>query len=522
MPFIAAFNWIHTYLNKLYEGKFLEETFRTMASGKSFADLPDELLLEIFSNLNNEDLAMSVQHVNCHWREVSQDDALWKNRIFSPEFEMSDEEISRRLKNMPALRTLVLQRGTNTRILVRDLCRSCKDIVHLEFKCSHKISNAKLKCIVKNLPNIVNLSIPLPRQYHQLEFASFLGQFQKLTTLGFTDKYFHSVEDGVLKAIADGCPCLQNINLGSSNFSDEDMKYFLERKGPHLLSFTVRCDFSLSAHRLLCECSKLQHLCYDINYNDDIQRTDMALLSKLTMLQYLTLSSFREDQTRGIPSIFQKHSLPNLVALRIEYCDGLEPAALTNVLLNCSQIKSLRVNGFELNDDCFQHIGKCVNLEYLDISVCESITDKALEYIGAGCSRLQHLDVGNCYGLTDKGIEYICNGCQRLRYLNIQSCNNITDAVFEHIIKFKELNILKIMWIHDLKGTNFNLLPSHLCCLKEFYVEGCYALEEDFLDKLQAEMPLLKVIGRYCGDEHGEEFDIDLEEVSFVMNNFLS
>ncbi|XP_069675548.1 F-box/LRR-repeat protein 14-like isoform X8 [Periplaneta americana] len=518
MPFIAAFNWIHTYLNKLYEGKFLEETSGRMACGRSFADMPDELLLEIFSNLNNEDLAMSVRHVNCHWREVSQDDALWKNRIFSPEFEMRDEEISRRLKNMPALRALVLQRGTNTRILVRDLCSSCKDIVHLEFKYSHKISNAKMKCIVKNLPNIVNLSIPLPRQHHQLEFASFLGQFQKLTTLGFTDKYFHSVVDGVLKAIADGCPCLQNINLGRYKFSDEDMKYFLERKGPHLLSFTASCEFSVSAHRLLCECSKLEHLCYDINYSEDIQRTDMVLLSKLTMLQHLTLSFFRENQTRGIPSIFHKHSLSKLVALRIEYCDGLEP----DVLLNCSQIKSLGVSGLEVIDDCFQHIGKCIKLEYLDISGCESITDKALEYIGAGCSRVQHLDVGNCYGLTDKGIEYICSGCKKLRYLDIRSCYSMTDAVFDHIIKINELNILKIKWNDHLKGTNFKLMPSHLFNLKEFDIEGCDFLESDLLDKLQTEMPLLKISGRYFGYEFGENFDIDLEEVSFFNNNFPS
>lgn len=487
-----------------------------MACGKCFADLPDEVLLEIFSNLDIEDLAMSVQHVNAHWKDVSQDESLWKNQTFSPGYEMSDEEIAKHLMNMPALRAFTPSRGTNTKIIIDTMCKYCTHIRHIEFKWSHRLSNSRLQNILRNHPHLENLNIPLPKELDQLGFAGMVGQFQKLTTLSFTVKYVQTVADGVLKAIAEGCPSLLHLDLGNSAFQDQDVKYLLERKGQQLLSFSVRCYISTVAYRLLTECSNLEHLFYE-NYNEDLPSTYIQFLSKLSKLHNLTLSYFKERQTENIHNIFKKQSLSRLIKLNICYCDGFDATALTEILTNCPQLQFLIFRGYELSDAGFQHIGTCKNLEHLDIASCYSLTDKSMEYVGAGCPNLKYLDIGSCSGFTNKSIEYVCIGCQKLKYLDIQQCPEMTDKVLENIFRSKKLEVLNVKWNLNLLGINFHMIPSHLVCLTELHVEGCFSIDEKCLDKLQEEMPHLTIIR----SNTDEEPDVDLGDATFFISQLL-
>ncbi|KDR19903.1 F-box/LRR-repeat protein 2-like [Zootermopsis nevadensis] len=487
-----------------------------MASGKCFTDLPDEMLLEIFSNLDIEDLAMSVQHVNLHWKDVSQDESLWKNQTFSPRYKMSDEEIAKHLMNMPALRAFIFSRGTKTKVIIDTMCKYCRDIRHIEFKWSHRLSNSRLQDILKNHPHIENLNIPVPKESDQLDFAGMIGQFQNLTTLSFTDQYVHTVANGVLKAIAEGCPSLLHLDLGNTTFQDQDVRYLLERKGQLLLSFSVRCYISTLAHRLLTECSNLEYLFYE-NYNEDLPSTYIQFLSKLSKLHNLTISYFKQGQT-NIQNIFKKQSLSRLIKLNICFCDGFDDAALTGILTNCPQLQFLIFRGNDLSDAGFKHIGTCNNLEHLDIASCASLTDKSMEYVGAGCPNLKHLDIGNCSGFTNKSIEYVCTGCQKLKYLDIQQCPEMTDEVLENIFRSKELQVLNLMWNLNLLGINFHMIPSHLVCLTELHVEGCFSIDDKCLDKLQEEMPHLKIIGSHADNE---EPDVDLADATFFISQLL-
>jgi hypothetical protein len=489
--------------------------FPAMASVKCIADLPDELLLKIFSKLSTEDLAMSVQHVNSHWKDVSQDDSLWKNRTFNPQCNMSDEEIARHLMNMPVLRAYSPSRGTNTKVIIDTICKYCKDIRHIEFKWSHKLRNSKLQKILIKHPHLESLYIPVPRLVDQLHFANLVGQFQKLITLSFIDKYVNRIADGILRAIAEGCPSLLHLDLGYSTFQDQDIKYLLERKGQQLLSFSVRCYISTVAHILLTNCSNLECLFY-ANHNEDLPNTYMQLLSKLSKLQSLTLSYFKEGHTGNIPNMFKKQSFSKLIKLNITYCDGFDATTLTAVLTNCPQLQFLIFHGY-LSDDGFQHIGTCRNLELLDIASCSSLTDKSMEYVGAGCPKLRHLDIGNCSGLTNKSIEYVCNGCQKLKYLDIQHCPEMTDAVMENIFRSKELQVLNLMWNLNLSGIHFHMIPSHLVHLAELHVQGCNSIDQKYLDKLHEEMPYLKIIGNM----DNENSDIDLGDATFFISQLM-
>jgi hypothetical protein len=487
-----------------------------MASETCFTDLPDELLLKIFSYLNTEDLAMSVQHVNSHWKNVSQHASLWKNQTFSPECKMSTKKIARYLMNMPALQAFCPNGGTNTKV-IDTLCKYCRDIRRLQLNYYNTPSNYRLHEILKKIPHLENLSIPLPKETdHQLHFANLVGQFQKLRILTFMA--YSSVVDGVLRAIADGCPSLQSLDIGFGEYHNQDIEYFLQKKGQQLSSFSFRGCISTVAHRLLTECANLEYLFYE-HYNEDLPSTYIHSLSKLSKMRDLTLVSIIEGQTRDVSTIFKKQALSKLITLNIYYCGDFDGTSLTVILTNCPQLQSLTVQDCDvLTDYGFQYIGTCKNLQFLDISGCSVVTDKSMEYVGAECPQLNHLDISHCYELTNKGVEYICSGCQRLKYLGIQKCPKMTDDVMKNIFRCKKLEILNLSCNYELLGIHFLLIPSNLVHLTKLHVFECLSLDGKRMDKLKEEMPHLLIVGYHTNNE---ETDVNLGDATFFISQLL-
>ncbi|PNF40428.1 hypothetical protein B7P43_G18203 [Cryptotermes secundus] len=399
-----------------------------MASGKHFTDLPDELLLIIFSNLSIEDLAMSVQHVNSHWKNVSQDDSLWEYQTFSPGCKMSDEEISRHLRNMPALRSFCPSRGTNTKV-VDTLCKYCRDIRHIYFGYFHKLSNSTLHQILKKFPHIEELVIPLPKVTDQLHFAELVAQFQKLTTLTFTSHCLSTVASGVLRAIADGCPSLQCVDMGFTKSQTKDIEYFLEKKGRQLSSFSVRSYISTVAHKLLTECSNLESLTYH-NLNVDLPNTYIQSLSKLSEMRKLVLRYFRECQTRNVSSIFKNQSMSKLITLYLYDSDDFDGSSLAVILTNCPQLQRLAVHecGLTDDDDVMEHIFKCKQLEVLELSHTSHLLGINFHLIPSTLVHLTELHVHDCSSLDKKCMDKLKDEMPHLLIAGIYTRNEETDV----------------------------------------------------------------------------------------------
>jgi hypothetical protein len=330
----------------------------------------------------------------------------------------------------------------------------------------------------------------------QLHFADLVGQFQKLKKLRFIEAGRSTIVDGVLRAIADGCPSLRGLVIGRSEFQSQDIEYFLQTKGQQLLSFSFRICISYAAHRLLTECVNLEHLNYH-HYHADLSSTYLQHLSKLSKLRNLTLGGCREGETRTVSNIFKNQSLSKLITLRMYFGDDLDGTSLTVILTNCPQLRSFTLRDSDFTDCGFQYIGICKNLQFLDISCTLFITDKSMEYVGAGCPNLSHLDIGFCPQLTDKSVEYVCTGCPKLKFLAIQECLKMTDDVMKHICKSKKLNVLRLAWNSHLLGTHFLLIPSNLVHLTELDVHCCLSLDKNRMDKLKEEMPHLNIILNY-------------------------
>jgi hypothetical protein len=175
--------------------------------------------------------------------------------------------------------------------------------------------------------------------------------------------------------------------MGFKEFQNQDVEYFLGKKGQQLLSFSVRAYISTLAHRLLTECVHLECLVYEY-CNVDLPSTYIQSLSKLSKVRSSTLMTFTEGQTRNVSSIFKNQSMSKLITLNIWFCDDSDDASLTVILTNCPQLQSLTLQGYGLTDYGFKYIGSCKNLQYFDIAGCSLIADKSMEYVRAGSPNL--------------------------------------------------------------------------------------------------------------------------------------
>lgn len=461
-----------------------------MASGKKIDDLPNEILLKVFTYLSIGELAMSVQYVSERWREVSQDDKLWRNAVFSPRKDVTDEEIVKYLENMPALTSYSATRKTSN-IVIDTLYECCRNVKRIDLHPSHCMTVSLMQKIVQHFPQIESLKVllPYPVFLEQLKVAELIGRCQSLKSLSLVGSCQHSalVYEGVLTPIAEGCPSLQHVHLGDCGPITEDIQNLLGRKRHKLVSFSCKIYVTKDIAEYISECTKLQHLDIE-NYNDGLSYDDIQSLIKLTGLRSFAFRFCSEDVMNNLPMFFRSGSFSQLVHLDLSESYYINDILMNSVFENCPQLRYLNISGGQsLQNDGLRYIGRCSRLEHLDLSVCMDLTDGSMKYVGAGCHNLKKLDISACYKMTDKAIEYI--------------------------VKCQNLQVLKFNY-NDLTGSNFHLISTHLQHLDELHLENCKYLNELYIDELHKKMAHLKIIvARRCKEPY-----LDPEEAVLLLD----
>ena len=71
----------------------------------------------------------------------------------------------------------------------------------------------------------------------------------------------------------------------------------------------------------------------------------------------------------------------------------------------------------------------CPDLQFLNLSTCDKITNKAIEAVAVGCPALESLNVSKCSKLTKDSISLVARSCLKLRELHLHGCNRVDDSV---------------------------------------------------------------------------------------------
>uniref|UniRef100_A0A8C2QPE6 F-box and leucine-rich repeat protein 13 n=1 Tax=Cricetulus griseus TaxID=10029 RepID=A0A8C2QPE6_CRIGR len=161
-------------------------------------------------------------------------------------------------------------------------------------------------------------------------------------------------------------------------------------------------------------------------------------------------------------------------------------------------LQKWRLNVLRLNfRGCFfrtktlKAVSHCKNLQELNVSDCQSLTDESMRHISEGCPgvlylnlsnttitnrtmrllpryfpNLQNLNLAYCRKFTDKGLQYLNlgNGCHKLIYLDLSGC---TQVLVEKCLQISTVVFIGSPHISDCA---FKALTS--CNLKKIRFEG--------------------------------------------------
>ncbi|PHT47504.1 hypothetical protein CQW23_11712 [Capsicum baccatum] len=285
------------------------------------------------------------------------------------------------------------------------------------------------------------------------------------------------------ECLATSSRTLQKLEVANSSISDEFLFMVANACLPlNTLSLCWCSDFTLSGiSKLLCAYRSLKFVSLDEvefltdEYMNEISQYLRCLATihlggcvRLTNLTFFTLARncplleqvYMENTGFGTKDCFQ-HGVknlrirdvnlssnryldddalmnvalicPNMDFLDVSSCNSLTEAGIISALEVCSQIRNLQL------DNCpgIKHIGKGAELPNVEVisAAGSAINDEGLAMIGNRCSRLLKLNLENCIGVTAEGLHAIVKNCRSLRDINLKRCpqvsiNSLNSLVF--------------------------------------------------------------------------------------------
>ena len=359
---------------------------RAGARMQSLNDLPDDILLRIFSFLSNMELC-NASGVCQKWQELCWDPLLWESIEI---LNYQDSDINKVLRNL----LTKLARSTDGRycLMVRSLklngcelladkglgfvARYCIDLEELQISNCCCVTGKGLQDILRNCQSlrfldasgvscITSIGAPTTNGFAGNDYGSFL----QLRHLDISDCV--AFDDLGLRHVALSCGLLENLYLRRCNrVSDVGVKHVASRC-PHLR------EVSLS------DCLKVR----------DFSLRELA--KNAANLKYLSVAKCPITDS-GIKQI-GKHCA-RLKYLNLRGCEGVTDISISHVAQNCLKLRSFDA-------------GKC------------NITDSGLHTIGVHCPQLRKLSIKGCDQVSDAGVQSIAAQCCSLQYLNVQECN---------------------------------------------------------------------------------------------------
>ncbi|XP_049833700.1 F-box/LRR-repeat protein 2-like [Schistocerca gregaria] len=421
----------------------------------SLDDVPNEILLEIFSRCSVEDLVLNIQHVNSRWRSLARHPNLWQNLAFFPERSTSVKKIVTVLRAAPYLHSVILVANVEHSV-IETLCECCPKIKSLQFYDTRPVTVVMLKMLLASLPNIEYLTLR-SMDIDSEDFGYILSKFDKVRYLSLLHTFYTG--STLMRHLADGCKSLEYLRLDGIEVRDDSILYFIAKKGSQLKGLVLDgYGFGFTATSL----------------------TPIKICQKLIKLRFYDCSQLTEECFQNIVL------LPELQILQIPNASHISPSTIkwTFRRIHYPRIVEIDLTNSRLDDSCAEVLSQsCRNLQRLCVAMCKSLTDEGLKFI-CRCHKLQQLNVKGC-NITDEGMQYLPQ-LPRLKHLNI-SRNDITDEGINYVLNCKQLVILKLNNC-SVSYTSILNLSSHLNELMYLSIlNNAHEMDFGSLEKIQSQ-----------------------------------
>jgi hypothetical protein len=388
-------------------------------------DMPDVVLLKIFSYLNAEDLAISIPYIDFRWNELSKSPMLWKDITFTPAPNLTESDIIQHLKNMPELRSFRLRHGKHIDMIITAIIAHCKHIRHVVMGWKRGPSQQKVEELMYFFPQMECLEVTIPGSQFNIDFAKLYGNSSNGSTLTMLNRWSsHLLVNEAIPSVT----CLPKSEVG--------IREMLVVRMQDLETLGIACNLTSNIFRTICNCKNLKHLFVCCEVLQTTIEIDIYQLTALNDLESLQLQCLQ----RCI--LMSKRSCVFHRLLKLEIVGG-----------GGSVFRSMIISA---------------NLIYLNLQdssfVDENLVDISL------CKMLIHLDISDNINLTNKCIEYVAYGCHSLQFLDISYCENMTGDIINILHTCRELQALWMDGLNFIEG-NFHKILALFPHLKEISIK---------------------------------------------------
>ncbi|RZF42603.1 hypothetical protein LSTR_LSTR001398 [Laodelphax striatellus] len=253
---------------------------------KIINELPEELLLKIFSQLDILDISLNVVNVCHQWRQLAMNESLWRKLKFVCTNSMESYRIGAYLQRMPLLQRVQLQWRTDVDVIMSIVSLYCEYIVEVELVCCGYPDKDLVEKLSMRYPNMKVFSLGKCWQTPSKCYWDVI-QFKSLLSLNISNSPF--LNNDLLRLISINCPNLMELNIDYvRGISENEIVDFIQSRYDILTSITVFGD--LVTDRTLFElsrCSRVENIhistCYEITI------AGVVSLMGITTLRYLTL-----------------------------------------------------------------------------------------------------------------------------------------------------------------------------------------------------------------------------------------
>ncbi|KAG8577140.1 hypothetical protein GDO81_010077 [Engystomops pustulosus] len=484
------------------------------------SQLPQRAILKIFGFMDLLDLARSSQ-VCRSWKIITQNSSLWNSIDFSSVKHCIQDKfvinILRKCRpyvlrlNFRGCSTLhwstfkVIGECRNLQDLnlsecrnlneeaIRCICEGCQGLLYLNL--SHTdITNTTIRLMSRYLLNLQYLSVGYSRKFTDkgLQYLGSGKGCHKIIYLDLSGCTQISV-DG-FKYIADGCASLQHLKINDMFTLTDNCITTLLEKCQNIVSISLLGSPHLSdvAFKIIAQGRKLVQI--RIEGNSRITDASIKAISRSSP----NLSHIYVADCQKITDISLKAlaSLKNITVLNVADCIRISDPGVRQVVEGPSgnKIRELNLtNCLRVSDLSLLRIAqKCHNLNFLNLSFCENVSDSGIELLGNMASLIS-VDISGT-SITDQGLTAL--GSQsKIKELSISECLGITDIGIQRFChQSRDLEVLDIS--HCLQVTNNTLKTIAFCCkmLTSISIAGCFKITDISIQYLSGGCRYLHII----------------------------
>ncbi len=157
---------------------------------------------------------------------------------------------------------------------------------------------------------------------------------------------------------------------------------------------------------------------------------------------------------------------PNLESIWLGGCKKITVVGLRSLALNCRKLRRISFVGYDVDDAGLRIIAaSLVDLQCIDLSGCQMVTDRGLSEIAHCCTKLKSMKLGGCYKLgesgiwafrevgnccadleeidlsdvtylSDKGLLLVAKGCVLLKKIHISRCPYVSSTAIAKVFKY--------------------------------------------------------------------------------------